>query len=108
MIQAGPQVAGLHGRPLLHYNALSCQRKRPRNMAQWHKRGELNRLPIWESDEGELAIERDFELLCELTPEELAQWRDQQRARRAGASSPSAGGPIADEFRRDRDFPLTP
>lgn len=41
---------------------------------QWRKVGETAAgLPIWQHDDSTLAVERDFERLCELTPAEVAQ-----------------------------------
>lgn len=45
---------------------------------QWKQVGTLNGRPIYESNDGKLAIERAFEVLCELSEEELQLWCELQ------------------------------
>lgn len=44
---------------------------------QWTQIGELNGRPIYQSEDGRLAIERAFEILCELSAEEFESWNQQ-------------------------------
>jgi len=47
---------------------------------QWKPVGQLNGKTVWRNQNGQLAIEREFERLCELSAQELAQWEEQGTA----------------------------
>lgn len=49
--------------------------------AQWRKVDNLDGLAIWLGRDGSLAIERDFERLCELTKAEMTQFKEKKNAR---------------------------
>ncbi len=44
----------------------------------WTKVGALEGKPVWRHADGRLAVERDFEVLCELSPAERRRWLAQQ------------------------------
>ena len=52
---------------------------------QWTQIGELNGRPIYQSEDGRLAIERAFEILCELSAEEFESWNKQAEKNPNGA-----------------------
>jgi len=44
----------------------------------WYEVGKLNDLSVYESTQGDLAIERGYERLNELSLEEVERWHTQQ------------------------------
>lgn len=50
---------------------------------RWRKVGELDGMPIYRSQDGELTIEQDFEVLVELQQKDLERWRAQQEPQKS-------------------------